>query len=57
MTTCDVCKDEIKHGESHLGPPFIDGVRHMRCFPPCEKCGMKLSTQHGWNHDCKGLKK
>lgn len=46
MTTCDVCKDEIKHGESHLGPPFIDGVRHMRCPPKCNKCGAKFDSEN-----------
>jgi hypothetical protein len=28
---CTVCEQEIKHGESHIGPPFEDEVRHMKC--------------------------
>ena len=45
MTKCDVCKETIEHGESHLGPPFIDGVRHMKCPPKCKNCGVKFSTE------------
>lgn len=46
MTKCDVCKEEIRHGESHLGPPFIEGVRHMKCPPKCKKCGAKFDSEN-----------
>jgi len=53
MTKCDACKDEINHGESHLGPPFIEGVRHMRCPPKCKNCGKKfLNERYLKEHKC-----
>jgi hypothetical protein len=53
MTTCEVCNDEIKHGESHLGPPFVENIRHMRCPPKCKKCGIKFATEIGLHeHEC-----
>jgi hypothetical protein len=45
MTKCDACKDVIEHGQSHLGPPFIEGVRHMKCPPKCKKCGRKFINE------------
>jgi len=41
---CTVCEQEINHGESHIGPPFEDKVRHMKCPAKCEKCGKRF-----WN--------
>ena len=53
MTKCDVCKDTIEHGQSQLGPPFIEGVRHMKCQPKCNKCGLMFATEMGLHeHTC-----
>ncbi len=60
MTKCDVCKGEIRHGESHIGHPFVDGLWHMACKKQklnnkkCDKCKKEFYDQAAVDrHNCR----
>ena len=41
---CSICSETIEKNESHLGPPFENNTRHMRCAAKCTKCGKENIT-------------
>lgn len=35
---CSVCGQTVERNEGHIGPPFVENVRHTVCSTKCKKC-------------------
>jgi len=54
--TCHICKQKIMTYESHIGPPFEDRPRHMKCPQICKKCGVGFYELNRHISECVGHK-